>query len=310
MLSITILAFNRRDEVRTTLRKLTTEPLYPAERLEIIVADNASSDGTSEMVGREFPQVKCLPLPRNVGVAGWNRAFEAARGSYFLVLDDDSAPLSGIAEAIGYLEANPRVGILACNVIGGEFPTNGFGLRDGDEWVGFIGCGAIIRRSLYERIGGFAEWLFIYAHEWEYGLRCLDAGFEIRYCGPCVVEHRAVATNRSPQRLMKYTFRNELLTVYTHFPRRRWLYYCRVIVLLTLHFARRKAGLIGMRYAAEGIWNFIRDARAIPRSYVRPEVQDRFTAQFLTTQPVLPKMARRAGRMLGLLPPLKRETSA
>ena len=297
-----ILAYNRREEVAETLRKLTSGIDYPAELIEIIVADNASRDGTSEMVRGDFPAVKCLTLPANVGVGGWNHAFEVATGDYLFVLDDDSAPLSGVSQAIDYLEANARVGILACKVIGGAFGTEGFALRDRQEWVGFIGCGAIIRRALFERIGGFAEWLFIYAHEWEYGLRCLDAGYEIRFFEACVVEHRAAATNRSWHRLITYTFRNELLMVYKHFPRKRVIHYCRVVVLLAVHFMRLRTGLRSIPYAVEGVWRSILDARHLSRSYVKPEVQDRFTAQLLSTQPILPKLVRQTGRMLGLLP--------
>lgn len=290
-LTVSILAFNRRDEVGTTLQKLTRDFAYPAERVEIIVVDNASTDGTSEMIAREFPQVKCLALSSNSGVAGWNRSFEAATGDYFLVLDDDSAPLRGIKAALEYLEANPQVGILACNVIGGAFPTSGFGLKDRQEWVGFIGCGAIIRRSLYEKIGGFSEWLFIYAHEWEYGLRCLDAGYDIRYFEGCVIEHRAAAANRSSRRLIAHTVRNELLTVYKYFPKRRLLYYVRVIGFNVLYYGRRAIGHI-----ADGVWRFLRDARHLSPSYVKPEVQDAYTAQLLSAQPVLPRVCQRMRR--------------
>lgn len=289
-LTVSILAFNRRDEVRTTLQKLTRDFDYPAE---IIVVDNASSDRTSEMVRDEFPQVKCLALPTNSGVAGWNRGFEEGTGDYFLVLDDDSAPVSGIEEALEYLEANPRVGILACNVIGGVFPTSGFDLQDRQQWVGFIGCGAIIRRSLYERIGGFAEWLFIYAHEWEYGLRCLEAGYEIRYSEACVVEHRAAAANRSSRRLIAHTVRNELLTIYKYFPQRRATYYARAVVFNVLYYGRRSIGHIAI-----GIWKFMRDAPQLERSFVKREVQEKYTAQLLTARPVWPRVSARLRRLL------------
>ena len=292
-LSVTILAFKRREEVRLTLEKLTRDLDYPKDRLEIIVVDNASSDGTTEMVTRDFPQVECLTLPENIGVAGWSHAFAAARGDYFLVLDDDSAPLHGIREAIEHLEANPAVGILACRVVGGAFPTDGFDLLDRQSWVGFIGCGAIIRRALYERIGGFAEWIFIYAHEWEYGLRCLAAGFAIQYFAACVVEHRAAPANRSPRRLISQTVRNELLTIHRHFPQGRLLYYWRAVVFNVLYFGRGSAA-----HVAEGVWRFLRDARRVPRAFVKAEVQAQYTAQLLSAAPVWPRLSARMRRVL------------
>lgn len=306
ILSVNILSFNRRDEVRVTLQKLTQEIEYRADRLEIIVVDNASSDGTSEMVARDFPQVKCIALEKNSGVAGWNRGFEAGTGDYFLVLDDDSAPVRGLEEAVSYLEENPGVGILACSVVGGVFPTANFAVQDRKPWVGFIGCGAIIRRSLYQRIGGYAEWMFIYAHEWEYGLRCLDAGYDIHFFQDCVVEHRAAPANRSPRRLIQYTVRNELLIIYKHFPKRRLIYYGRVLGVLALHY--RPQSIRRISYMLEGIGRFARDARGLPRTFVKPEVQDRYTSQLETTQPLVPRLMRKAGRLLRLLPPAANDT--
>ena len=296
-LSITVLAFNRRDEVRTTLRKLTEELDYPAGAVEIIVADNASSDGTSEMVAREFPRVKCLALATNGGIAGLNRAFESATGDYFLVLDDDSSPVTGIREAIEYIEANPRIGIIACSVVGGAYPTSGFDLQDRGPWVGFIGCGVIIRRALYERIGGFAEWMFIYANEWEYGLRCLDAGYEIRFFKAAVVEHRAATTNRSSRRLITYTVRNELLMIYKHFATRRLLYSARVVAFNILYF--RPVGPRALLYIADGFGKFILAARHLRRTPVKADVQERFASQLLATQPVLPRLTRTLRRIAG-----------
>jgi GT2 family glycosyltransferase len=301
-LSVIILAFKRRQEVRSTLQIVLGYRDYAADRLEIIVVDNASGDGTSDMVVREFPQVKCLALEKNCGIAGWNRGFAVATGDYFLVLDDDSAPLNGIREALEYLEVNTRVDILACKVIGGAFPTANFPIRDKQEWVGFIGCGAIIRRSLYQRIGGYAEWMFIYAHEWEYGLRCLNAGFQIHYFEGCVVEHRAAPANRSPRRLIIYTVRNELLIIYKHFPKRRFTYYWRTFGTLALHY--RPVGIRAVPYLLEGLWGFLTDARHLPRTFVKPEVQDQYTSHLETTQPLIPRLARKLGRVLRILPPL------
>ncbi len=89
LVTVNILAYNRREEVRQTLQKITTELAYPRERLEVIVVDNASTDATRDMLAREFPSVRLIANPSNEGIAGWNRGFEAGRGDYFLVLDDD-----------------------------------------------------------------------------------------------------------------------------------------------------------------------------------------------------------------------------
>jgi GT2 family glycosyltransferase len=73
--TVAILAYNRRDALAVNLQKVS-EIDYPRDRLEVIVVDNASEDGTAEMVRERFPEVELIVTERNVGIAGWNRAFE------------------------------------------------------------------------------------------------------------------------------------------------------------------------------------------------------------------------------------------
>src|SRR4051794_16334601 len=92
LVTVAILAYNRRDALAVTLDKVLGELDHPADRLEVIVVDNASDDGTAEMVRERFPSVTVIRNEENVGIGGWNRAFEAGRGDWFLVLDDDCYP--------------------------------------------------------------------------------------------------------------------------------------------------------------------------------------------------------------------------
>ncbi len=87
LVTVNILSFNRREELRNTLTKVFEQDY---KNIEIIVVDNASSDGSSEMVKNEFPDVQLIQLEENIGIAGWNEGFKAAKGVYVLVLDDDS----------------------------------------------------------------------------------------------------------------------------------------------------------------------------------------------------------------------------
>src|SRR5260370_42532407 len=80
---------------------------------EIIVVDNHSQDGSPEMVGRNFPSVRLIASPTNLGFAAANNvAFREARGRYFLLLNSDAFAESGsFARALGHCEADP---LLAC----------------------------------------------------------------------------------------------------------------------------------------------------------------------------------------------------
>ena len=219
VLSIVILAFNRKNEVLKTVQ-LCLNDIYLSANSEIIVVDNCSADGTFDALSAAYgDSITLLQTQNNIGIAGWNKGFEVAKGRYMLVLDDDSHPEKGIAEAIAFLDSRPDVGVLGLNITGGAFTTEH--MPHLYEWIGFIGCGAFIRKSVYDKIGGFADWLFIYTHEFEYGIRVIDAGYKILFFKPAVVMHRTSALNRTNQRLIVFSTRNELLIVDKYFPENR-----------------------------------------------------------------------------------------
>ncbi|NOZ25584.1 MAG: glycosyltransferase [Nitrospirae bacterium] len=296
-MTINILAYNRRDDLRTTLKEISDSIDYPKDRIEIIVNDNASADGTAEMVSKEFPEVKLIRIPRNVGIAGWNYGFSDGKGEYFLVLDDDSHPVEGVREAVAFMEENREVGVLACKIIGGAFTT--LKRTDLQDWIGFIGAGAIIRKEVVERIGGYADWMFLYSHEWEYGLRVLDEGFGIKYFERCVVNHRASATHRSFKRLRTFTTRNELAIIYLYFPARRLpVLMFRTFFWNMLRF--RKDGVSSIVYAVDGLLLFLGLMPRIKnnRRVVDEKVQEVYVSTFWSTQPVLLRLRRKLRSLL------------
>ncbi len=298
LLTINILAYNRRDDLRTTLQEITGNIDYPRDRIEIIVNDNASNDGTSEMVRSEFSGVRLFRIPRNVGIAGWNYGFVNGRGRYFLVLDDDSHPVGGVRDAVAFMEENRNVGVLACKIIGGAFTT--LKRTDLQDWIGFIGAGAIIRREVVERIGGYADWMFLYSHEWEYGLRVLNEGFGIKYFERCVVNHRASSTHRSFKRLRTFTTRNELAIIYLYFPLRRMpVLMFRTFFWNMLKF--RKDGLTTIGYALHGLLLFLKLVPSIrgDRRVVGEKVQEAYVSTFWSTQPVMMRLRKKLRSLAG-----------
>ncbi|MEJ7682693.1 MAG: glycosyltransferase [Segetibacter sp.] len=226
--SFVILNYKRKDELLTTISKIK-KLIGKSDEFEIIVVDNNSADGTVATVHERFPDVVLIARDVNNGIAGWNDGFAKAKGKYLIVLDDDSHLETGLNEAINYLDANPQIGILALKITGGVFETT-----DTTEWIdkkdsgGFIGCGVIIRKEVYEKIGGFAEWLHVYTHEYEYSLRCLDAGFKIVYFDAAHVVHRTSALNRTNKRLRIFSTRNEMAIVYKYFGKSRYTYLFRI----------------------------------------------------------------------------------
>lgn len=169
-----VLAYNRRDALRTTLERLTTALDYPA--LGIVVVDNASDDGTAAMVRAAFPQVRLIANARNEGVPGWNRGFAEATGRYVLILDDD-AYLEGDAlrHAVAAAEAEDA-DLVSFTVRSSVEPERTFNASYPTGLLSFWGCAALVRRSTLERLGGYDPNIFLWANELELTMRLLDGG--------------------------------------------------------------------------------------------------------------------------------------
>lgn len=292
MVSAVILAYNRCAEVLITIQKLKGYSAGLPFNLDIIVVDNASIDDTCEKVKEKYPEVTLITNEKNNGIAGWNEGFKVAENKYFLVLDDDSHIENGLTEAIDYLEANAAVGILALNIFGGIYQTD-----DETEWkdkadsAGFIGCGAIIKKELYKKIGGFAEWLYLYTHEYEYGLRCMNAGYKIKFFKNSRVVHRTSNLNRTNKRLRTFSTRNELAIIYKYFPKNRWKYLFRIFIN-NLKLVKNE-GLSAGSYVLNGSSKFIKMKNEISYTPVSPEIQEFFVEKFRSAHPICSKIKKR-----------------
>jgi len=193
LVTVNILSHNRNNDLRNSLLKVTGQDY---KNLEIIVVDNASTDGTAEMVKKEFPAVKLIQLNRNIGISGWNEGFKAANGEYILVLDDDSYPENNtLQRGIRAFQDNPELGIAAFNI----FNTRMQKSETEDYLLNpyfFNGCGALIKKELIDTVGFFNELIFIYYHELDYSIRCYNRGFRIMYLQDVHVVHNQSLLSR------------------------------------------------------------------------------------------------------------------
>lgn len=113
--TVVSLTHNRRRNVAELLRTLRRQTY---SSFEIILIDNASTDGTPDMIRRQFPEVRLIETETNLGMVAYNLGFEAAQGEYILVMDDDGLPASDdwIAKVVDRFQSNPRLGALSCTV--------------------------------------------------------------------------------------------------------------------------------------------------------------------------------------------------
>ncbi len=229
-LSICILTLNARDYLQACLRSILRflppqessqspdESAAPVS-YEIIVADNGSKDGTSEMLEAEFPQVRLIRNARNEGFTRpVNQMLAEARGEFFLLLNPDTLLLEdAFSPLVRWLRANEAAGIAIPKVLNadGSFqkqsrrgearPAEVFGyfFRLGrlfpksralngylQSWLpedeiaevkAVSGSCMFIRRQTWQQVGPFDEQFFAYQEDSDYCLRARKAGWKVMY---------------------------------------------------------------------------------------------------------------------------------
>ncbi|MEU0286532.1 glycosyltransferase [Streptomyces sp. NPDC006147] len=223
---VVIATRDRRERLAVTLRHLSDLP----ERPEILVADNASSDGTPAMVTRDFPHVRVLTLPVNHGALARNHGARVLDTPYIAFSDDDSwwAP-GALSRAADLFDAHPRLGLIAARTLVGPdavpdplndllaaSPLGPAADLPGTQVLGFLACGAVVRRSAYLDAGGFHRLLFFGGEETCLAYDLAARGWGVTHC-PDVVAHHHPATSARPGRPAQQR-RNEVLTAWLRRP--------------------------------------------------------------------------------------------
>jgi GT2 family glycosyltransferase len=187
--TIVFLVYNRRDELRTSLRRMLDESDYEGD-VEVIVVDNASTDGSGEMVRREFPLVQVITHERNVGVSGWNVGFAAARGDWVLALDDDCyLPPDGLGKAVAAAEEH-RADLVSFKVVSTYDRDYAFTeVMNRTGLLMFWGCAVLMRRVVLEELEGYDPEIFVWANELDFTMRFFDRGYRHLYFPEVAAEH-------------------------------------------------------------------------------------------------------------------------
>ena len=218
LVSIVILTWNRKNDLRETLAKLEKVTYSP---IEVIVVDNASTDGTQEMVSSEFRAVKYLRQDTNSGIAGYNVGFKAADGEFVVALDSDSYPaFDAITKMVALFDKNPGAGSVAFDV---RAPQNGRPGNDAikevtSEVAGYHGAGVGFRKELFDKAGYWFEPFFLYFNEMDHALRILKAGYKIIHSTSVRAYHKSSPVQRGSSRASYYYVRNGLWLVWRHYP--------------------------------------------------------------------------------------------
>ena len=228
LVSIVMLAWNRKDDVRESLQHIQEIDYSP---LEVIVVDNASTDGTAEMVEDEFPSVRLIRMFKNIGIEAYNIGFENSKGKYIVIIDDDSFPAkNAIQRMVQVFEEDEQLGVVAFDVRNyynyDEIKNE---LEHTDETaevkavasgylMSFNGAGVGIRRDLFKQIGYYPEEFFLYNNEMDCAFKIWDAGYRIEFYSNIVSYHKYSPTNRASWRAPFYYTRNSFWLAWKHYP--------------------------------------------------------------------------------------------
>jgi GT2 family glycosyltransferase len=224
--SITILSYNRKDDLRETITNVLKSKLNGII-LEIIVSDNASNDGTVTMIENEFPNIILIKSDKNEGVKGYNAAFNIASGKYILILDDDSFPeINSIQRMVEEFEKDDKTGIIAFDVrnyydykdISENISSSLMGKNKPKYLMGFNGAGAGFRKSLFDKIGGYPEEFFLYWNEMDLAIRVLNSSYKIVEFSDIISFHKYAPSNRTSTRGPFYYTRNLYWIYWKYFP--------------------------------------------------------------------------------------------
>ena len=225
-ITVSIVSYNTRELLQACLRSLKERVDAGEVSLEIVVADNGSTDGSIEMMRTEFPAVRLIETGGNIGYGRANNAALAdARGRYVFILNSDTEIEPGALGAMrDFLDAHPEAGAAGAQLILPDgsiqpscaadptlgsvfweqtylyklFPRNkvtgGYAMTYWDyktpravEQV----CGAclMVRRSLYEQIGGFDPHYFMYFEDTDLCYRIRRTGTQIWFLPEAKINH-------------------------------------------------------------------------------------------------------------------------
>lgn len=237
-LSIVIVSWNVRELLRACLQALQTTTQTIS--FEVLVVDNASSDGTVEMVATEFPQHHLIALKENIGFAAANNLGAShARGEIILFLNDDTQVYDHtLDQCVAYLRTHAEVGVLGCQLINSDqtlqpsvrkdpgvydqslillkiphiFPSTissymcvDFDYQKTQTVEQVMGAFFMMPRAVFDQMNGWDEGYFLWFEEVDMCTRVRAHGYSVVYLSTARCLHHkgaSFASNR-PLRLQK-----------------------------------------------------------------------------------------------------------
>jgi len=211
LVSIAITTRNRKEELLNALESCFAQAHRP---LEILVFDDASTDGTEEAVRRSFPDARYVREKSNRGIAALrNRGLREARGEFVFSIDDDAyyTDPSTVDRVVELFQREPNAAVVAMPFMEPFRPALvGENLRSPARLKAFISCAYAIRRKAALDMGGYREFFFYRGEERDLSIRLLERGFSIVYGDTPPVVH-LYSPKRTWSQMFPLGIRNNLL---------------------------------------------------------------------------------------------------
>ncbi len=243
--SIVIPTFNGKKILDKCLNSILKNTDY--RDFEIIVIDDSSSDGTKEMIQKNYPSVRLMLSERNEGFAtACNKGLKHASGDFIVLLNNDIIVENGWLNSwLLVAEQNTNYGLIGCKLVypngliqhaGGYIRPHGF-LSDGfghfkedsldtiKECSYVTGAAWLLRRDVLKMVGYF-DTMFspAYYEDADYCIRVKNAGFKIIYSPKPKLIHATNQTTRKNEYWYKKTYnKNRLRFQFKHYPKAWWL---------------------------------------------------------------------------------------
>jgi GT2 family glycosyltransferase len=198
--TVVMITKDRKDEALRAVQRLLDLP----DGVRVILVDNGSSDGTADAIRSRYgSEVVTVALPKNLGAGARNIGVHLAATPYVAFCDDDSSWAPGALGAAAHVLADhPRLGLLAARVLVGDdqipdpvcdamaaTPLPADDDLPGPAVLGFIACGAVVRRTAFLEAGGFDARYGVGGEEGPLAIELASRGWQLAYVSSVVARH-------------------------------------------------------------------------------------------------------------------------
>ena len=236
--SIIIVAWNVRELLHNCLKSVYEQT--NGISFEVIYVDNASQDGSVQMVAEEFPEVRIIRNDENKGfIKANNQGIEIAKGRYVLLLNSDTLVLNNaIAKTVKFADQHPQAAVVGCRILNPDgtlqrncfmshsvlnfflsatylykmFPENKFFGREEMTWWDFSnaaevevvnGCFSLVRKKAIDQVGLMDETYFVYGDDVDWCYRFRKNGWKVMFSPEGQIAHIRGQTTKQMLRKFK-----------------------------------------------------------------------------------------------------------